>query len=70
MKHTDEYYEHQIAMLEKQLNEWRNIAKYYLATNGMNANMEMLRADRDRWKVMAEARASKLLTGYKAANCE
>lgn len=70
MEHTDEYYQHQIEVLKKEVTEWRNTARDLLAYNGINANIEMLRADRDRWKAIAEARASKLITGYKVASCE
>ena len=67
MSHTPEYYESQIERLEKALESWRNLARFQVGTAGYDREMELLRADRDRWKMIATAKADKLLREYQKA---
>lgn len=53
-EHTSEYYEHQIAMLKEQLDSWRELARYEVAHNGLDRNIELLKADRDKWRKIAD----------------
>lgn len=52
--HTSEYYENQIAKLKEQLDSWRELARYEVAHNGLDGNIELLKADRDKWRKIAD----------------
>ena len=69
-EHTEEYYQHQIKMLRQEVESWRSFARELVAKNGENSAIELLRADRDRWKTIAESRANAMLLGYKTAAVE
>lgn len=53
-QHTSDYYEHQIAMLKEQLDSWRDLARYEVSHNGLDNNIELLKADRDKWRKIAD----------------
>ncbi len=67
MSHTPEYYESLLERTVKDLESWRNLAKFQVGTAGYDREMELLRADRDRWKAIATAKAEELLAEYQKA---
>lgn len=67
MKHTQEYYESQIARRDKEIAQLRETLTFYVSTKKRDVGMELLRADRDRWKTIATAEAHRLLAEYQKA---
>jgi hypothetical protein len=65
--HTPEFYESQIRRLTEDRDSWRELARYQIGTAGHNQAVELLRADRDRWKAIATAEADRLLNEYQKA---
>lgn len=67
MKHTQEYYESQIARRDREIAQLRETLTFYVSTKKRDVGMELLRADRDRWKTIATAEANRLLAEYQKA---
>lgn len=70
MPKTKEFYFHQWKMAQRELDSLRAFVKEMIATKGVEASLSLLRADRDRWKTIAESRASKLIPEYQKAAVE
>lgn len=54
MEHTVEYYQSQLKRTAELLASYREVAKHLVATNGYDVNIEMLRSEVERWKVLSE----------------
>lgn len=53
-EHTVEYYQSQLKRTAELLASYRNVANHLVATNGYDANIELLRSQVDRWRVVAD----------------
>lgn len=67
MTHTPEFYESQIERRDKEIASLREALKYQVGTSKRDVAVELLMADRDRWKAIATAEADRLLSEYQKA---
>lgn len=52
-EHTAEYYQHLLAVAEKELASYRDVVRYQVGVNGYSTEVQILRAEIDRWKRIA-----------------